>query len=194
MDGRLTMIDKMPTGVEMNGKQLRIWFIFKGQRCREPLEGISKVNKAAIAYADNKRRTILAEIKEGRFDYAAHFPKSLRAAMFTGTGGPSLKRTVKEGIARWLEVQRALKASSMVVNYVSKAVHVESKFGKHRIVDISKSDIELFQAQLLKQGLAPKTVNDIFTVVRGVWADAFGDGILKSTRSTGLATSDQTST
>jgi len=89
------------------------------------------------------------------------------------------KRTVKEGIDRWLEVQRALKASSTVINYVSKAVHVEKKFGKRRIVDISKSDIELFQAQLLKQGLAPKTVNDIFTVVRGVWADAFGDGILK---------------
>ena len=90
------------------------------------------------------------------------------------------KRTVKEGIDRWLEVQRALKASSTVVNYVSKAVHVEKKFGKRRIVDISKSDIELFQAQLLKQGLAPKTVNDIFTVVRGVWADAFGDVILKA--------------
>ena len=174
------MTDKMPTGVEMNGKQLRIWFIFNGQRCREPLEGISKVSKAAIAYADNKRRTILAEIKEGRFDYAAHFPNSPRAAMFTGTGGPSLKRTVKEGIDRWLEVQRALKASSTVINYVSKAVHVDTKFGKRRIVDISKSDIELFQAQLLKQGLAPKTVNDIFTVVRGVWADAFGDGILKA--------------
>lgn len=174
------MTDKMPTGVEMNGKQLRIWFIFNGQRCREPLDGIVKVNKASIAYADNKRRTIQTEIKEGRFDYAAHFPNSARAAMFSGTGGASTKRTVKEGIERWLEVQRALKASSTVVNYVSKAVHVANKFGKYRIVDISKSDIELFQAQLLKQGLAPKTVNDIFTVVRGVWADAFGDGILKT--------------
>ena len=61
-------------------------------------------------------------------------------------------------------------------NYVSKARHVENKFGKRRIVDISKSDIELFQAQMLKQGLSPKSVNDIVTVVRGVWADAFGDG------------------
>ncbi|MCX2898333.1 tyrosine-type recombinase/integrase [Pseudomonas mandelii] len=87
---------------------------------------------------------------------------------------------MKEGIDRWLEVQRALKASSTVINYVSKSAHVDNKFGKRRIVDISKSDIELFQAQLLKQGLAPKTVNDIFTVVRGVWADAFGDGILKA--------------
>ena len=155
------MIDKMPTGVEMNGKQLRIWFIFNGQRCREPLEGISKVNKAAIAYADNKRRTILAEIKEGRFDYAAHFPNSPRAAMFTGTGGPSLKRTVKEGIDRWLEVQRALKASSTVINYVSKAVHVENKFGKRRIVDINKSDIELFQAPVSYTHLTLPTIYSV---------------------------------
>ena len=173
------MTDKMPTGVELNGKQLRISFMLHGQRCREPLAGIVKVNKSAIAYADNKRRTILAEIKEGRFDYATHFPDSPRAAMFSGTGGHSTKRTVSEGIQSWMEVQRALRAST-ATNYASKALHVEKKFGKSKIVDISKSDIELFQAQLLKQGLAPKTVNDIFTVIRGVWANAFGDGILKA--------------
>lgn len=89
--------------------------------------------------------------------------------MFTGTGGPCLKRTVNEGIDRWLEVQKALKASSTAVNYVSKSKHVETKFGRRRILDISKSDIGLFQAHLLKQGLSPKTVNYIFTVVRGVW-------------------------
>ncbi|WP_250548217.1 hypothetical protein [Pseudomonas hormoni] len=100
--------------------------------------------------------------------------------MFTGTGSPSLQAHSEEGIDRWLEVQRALIVSSTAVNYVSKAVYAERKFGKRRIVYISKSDIELFQAQLLKQGLAPKTVNDIFSVVRGVWADAFGDGILKA--------------
>jgi integrase len=174
------MTDKMPTGVELNGKQLRIWFMLHGHRYREPLLGIAKINKASIAYADNKRRTIVTEIKEGRFDYAAHFPDSERAVNYSSAGSSNLKRTVKEGIDRWLEVQRALKASSTVVNYVSKAVHVDKKFGKARIVEISKSDIELFQAQLLKQGLAPKTVNDIFTVVRGVWGDAFGDGILRT--------------
>ncbi|WVM92580.1 DUF3596 domain-containing protein [Halopseudomonas pachastrellae] len=77
------MTEKMPRGVEINGKQLRISFMLNGQRCREPLPGIVKVNKASIAYADNKRRTILAEIKEGRFDYAAHFPDSPRALIFS---------------------------------------------------------------------------------------------------------------
>lgn len=74
--------------------------------------GISKINKASIAYADNKRRTILAKIKEGRFDYAAHFPESPRALIFSGFGGPSTKRTVKEGIDRWLEVMKARKTAS----------------------------------------------------------------------------------
>lgn len=171
---------KLPAGVEINGKQLRISFMLHGQRCREGLPGIAKINKASIAYADNKRRTILAEIKEGRFDYAAHFPESPRALLFSGVGGPNTRRTVAEGIARWLEVMRARKAESTVINYASKAKRVEQKFGTRRIVDISKSDLELFQAQLLKSGLAPKTVNDVFTVVRGVWADAFGDGILKA--------------
>jgi len=173
------MTEKMPPDVELNGKQLRITFMLNGQRCREPLPSIVKINKASIAYADNKRRAIITEIKEGRFDYAAHFPESARAAIFSGHGGPSTKRTVAEGIERWMEVQRAKKANSTLINYISKAEHLKRKFGQAKIVDISKSDLELFQAQLLKQGLAPKTVNDIFTVVRGVWADAFGDGILK---------------
>ncbi|WP_331462080.1 hypothetical protein [Pseudomonas sp. CDFA 610] len=45
---------------------------------------------------------------------------------------------------------------------------------------MNKSDLELFQAQLLKSGLSPKTVNDIFTVVRGVWGDAYADGAIRS--------------
>lgn len=88
--------------------------------------------------------------------------------MLTGTGGPSVKRTVKKSLDLWLEVHRTLKALSTAINYVSKSGHVVKKFGKCRIVDIIKSDIEFFQTHLLKQGLAPKKVNDIFTVVRGV--------------------------
>lgn len=173
------MADNLPTGVELNGKQLRIVFMLEGKRCREPIKGIAKVNKASIAYADNKRRAIVAEIKEGRFDYAAHFPDSPRAALFSGHGGPAIKRTVKEGIDRWLEVQRAKKASSTIINYVSKSNHLDGEFGLRKIADVSKTDFELFQAKLLRSGLAAKTVNDIFTVARGVWSDAFGDGIVK---------------
>ncbi len=174
------MTEKMPRGVEINGKQLRISFMLHGQRCREPLPGIVKINKASIAYADNKRRAIVAEIKEGRFDYAAHFPDSPKAALFSGAGGPQVKRTVNEGVKRWLEVIKAKKAASTSRNYAHKAAHVIKRFDGRRIADVRKTDFELFQVDLLKSGLAPKTVNDIFTIVRGVWADAFSDGVIKT--------------
>lgn len=173
-------VEALPKGLDINGNQLRIAFMFEGERRREPLRNITKINKASIAYADNKRRTILAEIKENRFDYAAHFPEStwLKSRQ-EGQNKPD-NRTVAEGIKRWLSVQDALRANSTSRNYGSKSKHVEAWNGAARIVDISKTDLELFQAHLLKKGLAPKTVNDIFTIVRGVWADAFGDGIIKA--------------
>lgn len=174
------MKDALPAGVEIQGNLLRISFYLNGQRCKEPLAGVIRINKAAIAYADNKRRTILSEIKDGRFDYLAHFPDSARGAALSGRAGGNAKRTVLEGVERWMEVQRAKKATSTSRNYQYKANHVTEKFGGQRIAEVNKSDLELFQAQLLKQGLSPKTVNDIFTVVRGVWGDAYADGILRA--------------
>ena len=77
-------------------------------------------------------------------------------------------------------IRPAKKAPSTYRNYRHKAAHVERKWPHERIRDLNKSDIELFQSELLKNDLAPKTVNDIFTVVRGVWSDAFHDGVIKS--------------
>ncbi|NQD78634.1 DUF3596 domain-containing protein [Pseudomonas sp. CrR14] len=173
-------VAKLPPGVEINGSSLRIWFMLYGVRYRETLTYITKISKASIEYAGNKRRTIKVEIKEGRFDYTAHFPDSPHAALFSGTGGANAKRTVAEGVAVWLEVMTAKKAGSTSKNYGYKAKHVTEWAGARRIVDISKSDLELFQARLLRSGLSPKTVNDIFTIVRGVWGDAYGDGVIRS--------------
>ncbi|GAB7527943.1 site-specific integrase [Pseudomonas sp. 3A(2025)] len=174
-------VAKLPSGIEIQGNMIRISFYLNGQRCKEPLAGITKINKASIAYASNKRLAILAEIKEGRFDYLAHFPESAKAAMLSGRAGGDSKRTVAEGVTRWMEVQRAKKASSTSRNYQYKANHVTTRFGQQRrIAEVNKSDLELFQAQLLKKGLSPKTVNDIFTVVRGVWGDAFADGVIRT--------------
>lgn len=173
-------VSALPDGVEIHGQQLRITFQLHGQRCREPLPGISKITKSAITYADNKRKTILTEVREGRFDYAAHFPTSPKALLFSGHGGPNMNRTVAEGAATWLEVQDAMKAKSTSRNYRYKSDHVLARWPTRRIVSITKTDIELFQAHLLNEGLSAKSVNDIFTVVRGVWSDAFHDGVIKT--------------
>lgn len=170
---------EVPRGVEIRGDSLRISFMYEGMRCREPITGFSKLTKSVIAYADNKRKSILSEIKEGRFDYAAHFPDSERAKIFSGYGGKDNKRTVTEGIERWLSVMEATKAKSTFTVYRKKSRRVVSHFGNRRIRDITKSEMELYQASLLKAGLAPKTVNDTFTIIRAVWSDAFSDGIIE---------------
>lgn len=172
-------VDTLPKGIDINGNRLRIAFKFEGERRREPLRNVTKINKAAIAYADNKRRTILAEIKENRFDYAAHFPDSTWLKSRLEIQNEPSKRTVQEGINRWLEVVEVKKAHSTFINYKSKSEHVKRKFGDRTIASIPKSELELFQAELLTGGLKPKTVNDVFTIVRGVWGDAFNDEIIK---------------
>ncbi|WP_250548218.1 hypothetical protein [Pseudomonas hormoni] len=92
------MIDKMPAGGEMNGKQLQ-----SGTSSTANGAGISKVNKAAIAYADNKRRAIPAEIKEGRFDYATHsYPTLSGPPCLPAPAALHFKRTAKKAlIAGW---------------------------------------------------------------------------------------------
>ena len=172
-------VDSLPTGVDINGNLLRIAFMYEGGRRREPLRNVAKINKAAIAYADNKRRTILAEIKENRFDYAAHFPDSAWLKARQELPNEPAKRTVDEGIAQWLEVARVKKAHSTFINYKSKSEHVKRKFTGRTIASIPKSELELFQAELLTDGLKPKTVNDVFTIIRGVWGDAFSDEVIK---------------
>lgn len=173
-------LEKLPSGVEIHGNQVRITFMFAGKRCREPVSGVAKINKSAIAYAENKRKVVLTEIREGRFDYASHFPASKNAALFSGWGGPDMGRLISGGIKGWLAIQKAKRAGSTYRNYKSKSLHVKAKWPRRRIADVTKSELELFQTEMLQKGLKPKTVNDIFTVVRGVWAAAFSDGVIRA--------------
>ncbi|WP_417519078.1 Arm DNA-binding domain-containing protein [Marinobacter sp.] len=170
----------LPKGVEIHGNKLRISFQYAGMRCREPITGIAKITKSSIAYAENKRTLILTEIKENRFDYATHFPNSKNATLFSGWGGRDLSKLVSECIDEWLPKQKVRKSPSTYRNYKSKSKHVKTKWPRRKIADITKTEIEIFQTELLQKGLAPKTVNDVFTVVRGIWTDSFHDGILQT--------------
>lgn len=69
----------LPTGVEIRGKRISIWFMYRGQRCRESLKGW-EITPANIKRAANFRALVLSEIHMGEFDYATRFPESKRAA------------------------------------------------------------------------------------------------------------------
>lgn len=172
-------VDKLPTGVEIRSGTVRIAFMFGGRRCRESLHGYSKVTKSVIKYAEHKRNTILTEIAENRFNYLSHFPDSRWAKEMAGLSSAKLR--ISEAVDDWLKIQTITKAQSTAKNYRSKAKHVTHYFGPRKLItEVSRNDLLLFQAFMLEKGLSPKTVNDVFTIVRGVWANAFEDGLIHS--------------
>lgn len=65
----------LPTGVEIHNGKIRVWFLYRGKRCRETLKGWL-VNPTNIKKAGNLRAAITSEIQMGTFDYAARFPES----------------------------------------------------------------------------------------------------------------------
>lgn len=171
-------VTSLPSGIRLHGSKLQIRFTFKGARCQEVID--APVTRASIEYAKNKLATIKVEIADGRFDYLAHFPGSKRGAMLSGSAAGDFGRTVAQGVALWLGVHEKTAARATFDGYRHKAAHVVARWPRDRIGDVSVADLRLFQGELLEKGLSPKTVNDVFTVVRGVWADAFHDGVIKS--------------
>ena len=59
-----------------------------------------------------------------------------------------------------------------------RAKHVAKRWPDDKFKDIKRSDIELFQSEMVVGGLSPKSVNDVFTIVRGIWSDAFHDEVI----------------
>lgn len=65
----------LPTGVEIRGNSICIWFIYRGKRCREILKGWANT-PANIKKAGNLRSMIVSEINLGEFSYHNRFPTS----------------------------------------------------------------------------------------------------------------------
>lgn len=70
-----------PTGVEVHGESLRIWFIYQGKRVRENL-GVPDTPKNR-KMAGELRASVCFAIKTGTFNYASQFPDSSNAEKFS---------------------------------------------------------------------------------------------------------------
>ena len=187
----------MPKGVEIHNGRVRIGFTLDGKRCREVMRDMP-VNDKTIAYAKSVRELVVDEIKRGVFDYERRFPDSAKmtqarvvgqvqspppaqpevaGAGVTPAESASTGMTVREGVMLWLRVAKSGTASTTYLNYKCKAGHVMRYFGAKTIAEVTIQDLRLFRNHLVKpengtKGLSPKTVNDVLTVVRGVWKDA----------------------
>lgn len=174
-------LQNLPPGIEIrngkNIKSIRLHFTYRGHRCKETLRG-KEVNQANVEYAKRKLDMINCQIHDNTFDYLSHFPRSLRGAKMAG--GSSRGRTVITGVAKYLAHQKTKMAPSGYRAYENKAnKHVVPRWSSTQIKDIKKTELETWQrVELPALGLSDKTINDIFIILRGVFADAVGDQVI----------------
>lgn len=198
------MSHSLPPGVEIHGKRLRIWFMLQGKRCREVIDATA-IDAQAIQDAARLRQQVVAEIRSGEFDYRLRFPHSRTAQALAANpvdqaaqGTDPLRSasledmTVREGVAAWLETKRLSTARSTYINYVSKARHLLEALGDRRLRDVTTQELQQLRSRWVRsrhnpQGFSAKTVNDILTIVRGVWGDAASNDITGASRATGVS-------
>lgn len=171
-------IDNPPTGVKIRGNSILIRFTYKHIRCEETLKG-KNVTQSNVAYAGNKVAAIKHQIADGTFDYSEHFPDSSKLERFTSIKG--FNRTIEEGLVSWLERKKNRIAPTSFKSYRNKALkHILPRWKDYPIRDIKKTELERWQlVELPHKGLADKTINTVFIVMRGIFKDAMGDQIIK---------------
>lgn len=177
-------VEKLPPGVELRSGTLRVNFVYKGQRCREPLKQIKKITKGNIEYAGKLAEMVKAEIKAGSFVYKKHFPESPRAMKHYAGHDVDLKRTVGQAVDLYLEIYKLDHQTSGWSKLRSKGDHIKKYFGVDRqLRSIVKTEIETFKAALIdptgEHKLGPKTANAVLGVLRKVYDDALDDFVVE---------------
>lgn len=168
-------------------------FFYQGVRCREQT---SLPDTQANRHRVQALLThIQKEIKQGAFDYAATFPNSPKAAMFTrsviGEGEVAAKPsanahsaarptpTFAEFSITWREEMapqwRRQHRNSVDVIFDA---HLLPAFGKRALASITKADVLAFRANLAKlpgrtgDTLSPASINKIFGILRQCMTEA----------------------
>jgi integrase len=165
----------LPSGVEINGKKLRIWFMYEGKRCREPMN--LPVSPANIRAAARFRAQLVAQIDAGVFDYGIAFPKSKHG-----------KVTQFKELARlWLESRRPEVKKSSFVKYsqITEQLWIP-RLGELDVRYIKTTTLLDAISQTDWEKLSPKRWNDCLIPLRGVFALAMQDRLIDSDPTTSL--------
>lgn len=178
-------------GVEIHGKTIRVKFRHLGQPIREPLKGVP-LTKSNIKNASRKLSAVNHAIANGTFDYAEYFPGSKRAIKYGKK--VNTQRSIVEGVRQFMVFKQSDCAPSTYANYKVKAERIKRRWPTEDITEITYSDLLEYRVELINSGLSPKTVNEIFIVVRGVWDAAYMDGVIAINPCTRIKNLNTTST
>ena len=105
-------MSKLPTGVEIRGRYIRIWFMFRGKRCRETLKGW-EITNSNIKKAGNLRSLIVHEINSGEFEYLRRFPQS-------STGAKMVTTRVIKTFGELCDIWTKIKETELTTNTMKK--------------------------------------------------------------------------
>ena len=167
---------RMPTGLVIRDRSIKIWFMYRGKRCWESLP--LKPTTANIRHATKLREEICTRIAIGVFDYAEFFPHSKRAEE------TERSPTFREMAETWLSTVNQLSHSTLSRYRGMLNSHVLPKIGDIPIDSIQYSTLAGLLATL---DCSAKTRNNIATVIRQPFVLALRDGRIKDNPAQHLA-------
>lgn len=167
---------KLPIGITLvkstNRESIRISFTYKGVPCRETLK--LTPSSQNIKYAERLRGQILMEIERGAFDYATHFPKSKRLALFGAAVNTNL--TVGQALQKYLD---RLQAHGRLSSYET-AARLTKYFDHLAVLPVSELTSQQINDWIKSQGVTVKTVKNRLIVLRGAVKIAMEEGALRA--------------
>ena len=164
------MGSRRETGVEARGLSIRIFFMWRGMRCRETIK--LEPTKANLQYAARLRSEILRKIEFGTFVYSEYFPESPRATLHQ-RAIPTFSKAAQQ----WVNSNAHLAKSTRMTYEKHLNKHWLPAFGEKRIDAITYSDI---MEHLSLMGVQPKTRNNIIIPIRRILDAAHIDGLIES--------------
>lgn len=159
-----------PTGVEIHNGKIRIWFIYRGVRCRETLKGWLVTN-ANLKKAGQLRAKITSDIQMGVFDYGLQFPGSKAAKKFSTTLRINTLQELCDEYCGTKELEMSYASARNMQSIIKILLRIVGS--ETLIIDIQQIDILRYRKELLlgdvrnevvphlnKTGRAPATVNE----------------------------------
>jgi len=151
---------------------LQLDFMYKGERFRPTLVGLSADKKAHWKTAEDKLAQVKAEIISGKFNPYLHFPEYPKSKRFRK--GSNLK--IRELLDRWLEGRR--KIVEMTTFKTDKSCidhHLIPYFGDLALAELTTSNVKDWMQEV---HIENKTVNNALAPLRAIYREAFEDGLI----------------
>lgn len=157
-------------GVENRGTSIRIGFTYRREYCRETLK--MQPTKRNLNYAERYRAEILSQIERGVFDYAEHFPDSVRAAY----SGPGRTIKMRDYLSTWLDRVKPTVSASTYRDYRNTVLNrLVPAFGTYTVVEMTRPLIRDWAAGT---DASNKRIANLLSPLRQTLSDAVDDGLI----------------